>query len=130
MFVLNILLFIIHSTVVMQKNCSLLSICHNRHLAHYYSCDSCNDQECFLSVLIIILFTVAFMTVAMKKNCICLTVLNILLLIIILVTAAIKKSCVCLTVCLFVCLFVCCFIFAFPSYISGIHHFWVRFLRM
>ena len=23
-----------------------------------------------------------------------------------------------------------CFFFAFPSYISGVHHFWVRFLRM
>ena len=22
------------------------------------------------------------------------------------------------------------FFFAFPSYISGVHHFWVRFLRM
>ena len=43
---------------------------------------------------------------------------------------------------LFVCLFCfCCFFFlffflvvffffAFPSYISGVHHFWVRFLRM
>ena len=42
----------------------------------------------------------------------------------------------------FVCLFCFCFFvclgfflllllfFAFPSYISGVHHFWVRFLRM
>ena len=27
-------------------------------------------------------------------------------------------------------LFVWFFLFAFPSYISGVHHFWVRFLRM
>ena len=26
--------------------------------------------------------------------------------------------------------FFCFFFFAFPSYISGVHHFWVRFLRM
>ena len=51
--------------------------------------------------------------------------------------------CCCFFVCffllLFVCLFVCLFFvvvvlllffFAFPSYISGVHHFWVRFLRM
>ena len=25
--------------------------------------------------------------------------------------------------------FFCCFLLAFPSYISGVHHFWVRFLR-
>ena len=39
---------------------------------------------------------------------------------------------------LFVCLFLLLFLlllfvvvfFAFPSYISGVHHFWVRFLRM
>ena len=35
-------------------------------------------------------------------------------------------------VCLFVCFlgFFFFFFFAFPSYISGVHHFWVRFLRM
>ena len=27
-------------------------------------------------------------------------------------------------------LFWVCLFFAFPSYISGVHHFWVRFLRM
>ena len=32
----------------------------------------------------------------------------------------------------FTCFFFCCFFFAFPSYmyISGVHHFWVRFLHM
>ena len=32
--------------------------------------------------------------------------------------------------CLFVWVFVLFLFFAFPSYISGVHHFWVRFLRM
>ena len=27
-------------------------------------------------------------------------------------------------------LFCCCFFFALPGYIFGVHHFWVRFLRM
>ena len=37
-----------------------------------------------------------------------------------------------LFVCFVVFVFCCCclFFFAFPSYISGVHHFWVRFLRM
>ena len=36
--------------------------------------------------------------------------------------------CCCLFVCC--CFFVCLFVFSFPSYGSGVHHFWVRFLRM
>ena len=37
---------------------------------------------------------------------------------------------VCLIFCYTVLLFFVFFCFAFPSYISGVHHFWVRFLRM
>ena len=41
------------------------------------------------------------------------------------------KSVVCILVSLFIYLFILFyFFFAFPSYISGVHHFWVRFLRM
>ena len=47
---------------------------------------------------------------------------------------AVRHTCICITVSLFgwsqVILFFFFFFFVFPSYISGVHRFWVRFLRM
>ena len=58
------------------------------------------------------------------------------------ISADLKENCVCIHVNLFYTKltikrrlfkenkFFFCFFFAFPSYVSGVHHFWVRFLRM
>ena len=47
----------------------------------------------------------------------------------ILFLATVLSGC-CYRCCCWVCFFFVCLFFAFPSYISGLHHFWVRFLRM